>query len=296
MGKKDLVQVDYIAENLDLSNFQLPAFRGWSIQSGPNFSSVQEQNGNRVTQKIIYSFILQPLRSGRLSVPSATITIDKHNVRQSNTVTVDVEDVDHVAGNNIANTPQPPSLFDDTPSPQDDFEKDQTLKKGESPKDKIKNNLLVRLDVDKKTVFVGEPIIATYKLCTRVKSQSRVVKQPAFSGCTVTELTSENPAAKKELINGRMYNVYVIRKVQLYPLQEGQLVLPEVSVENTVSFYKAGSVNFRDLFYNNNPEVQETQVTLSNQPITVTVKPLPLPAPSNYSGAIGKFRMVANTT
>lgn len=294
LGKKDLIEVEYIAENLELSDFQLPQFKGWNIQSGPNFSSRQEQVGNKVKQKIIYSFVLQPLRTGKLSIPSATITIDRNNIRQSNTITVDVKNVDHIAGNSIATIPQLPSLFDDPPVPQDDFAKDQVLKKGENVQDKIKNNILFRVDVNKTSCYVGEPIIATYKLCTRVKSESRVVKQPAFNGCTVTELTTDNPSSTREVINGRMYNVYIVRKVQLLPLQEGEINLPAASVENKVSFYKTSNINFRDLYYDRSaPEVEQVQITLSNKPLNVTVKPLPTDAPQTFNGAIGNFRIAS---
>lgn len=297
IGKKDFVQVQYVAENLDLSNFLLPTFKGWAVQSGPNFSSNMVQMGNQVKQQIIYSFILLPMRTGRLSIPAATITIDKNNSRQSNTVTVDVRDVDHVGGNAIPQTPAaPPLIDDDPPARQEDFSREQILRRGESARDKIKNNLLIKLDVNKNTAYVGEPILATYKLCTRLRSQSRVVKQPSFSGTTVTELNTENLAAKQEMINGRMYKVYVIRKVQLTPLKAGTFVLPPASVENKVTFYKAENINFRDLYYNPSAnDIEETQVTLSNQPVSITVNELPSPVPANFDGAVGKFVMGAGT-
>ena len=76
IGKKDALQVEYIAENLDLQDLILPVFNGWSILSGPNFSSNRLQTGNIVKQQVIYTLTLQPQATGRLTVPGAKATID----------------------------------------------------------------------------------------------------------------------------------------------------------------------------------------------------------------------------
>jgi len=120
-----------------------------------------------------------------------------------------------------------------------------------------------------------------------------VVKQPQFSGCTVVELTSEEQEAHVEKINGVEYNVFVIRKVALFPLKEGKLELPETSVENRVSFYNASNLTYKDLYYGApSVPVEEQLVTLENKPDMIEVKALP-PVPavsgSDFSGAIGNF-------
>ncbi|TDH25128.1 protein BatD [Segetibacter sp. 3557_3] len=295
IGKSDLLEVQYVAENLELADFILPSFPGWVVQSGPNFSSNRMQSGNTITQQIIYSVTLQPTRTGKLSVPAATVNIDRNNKRKSNTVTIDVKPVDHVAGNRRTNMgSQPGAIMDDPAQDEETDTRDQVLRKGENPINKIKNNLLVKLDISKPTCYVGEAVIATYKLCTRLRSQSRVVKQPEFSGCTVTELTTEQTLPKREMINGKMYNVYVIRKVQLFPLQPGEVILPKASVANNVMFYKEEDLNYRDLFYNRSTPAFEQEVTVSNPPSVIKVKPLPMPQPDAFTGAVGRFTMEAS--
>lgn len=293
MGKKDLLEVKYIAENLEITEFLLPDFKGWTIQSGPNLSSNRLQTGKIVKQQVIYSFILQPNRTGKLSVPSATIRLDQNNSRQSNTITIDVKDNDHVAGSlQMGGTGS--LLFDEPSIAAEDFSNEQVLKKGEDALKKIRENLLIKLEVNKTTCFVGEPLLVTYKLCTRLKSQSRVIKQPSFTGCTVIEMTTNDFALpEQELVNGRMYNVYIIRKVQLFPLQPGTLALPETTVDNKVSFYKAGSTDFRQLYYNPAASPgEEKQLTLASKPMAINVKPLPA-ASEKFSGAIGTFNIAA---
>ena len=295
IGKKDALQVEYIAENLDLQDLILPVFNGWSILSGPNFSSNRLQTGNIVKQQVIYTLTLQPQATGRLTVPGAKATID-NKIKLSNTVVVEVKNTDHVQGNNPAVAPTNIPGFDDPMLTDENINDDQVLRKGESARDKINKNLLVRLDVNKKTAFVGEPILATYKLCTRIRSQSRVIKQPAFSGATVLEMTSEDPLPKKEKIGNKWYNVYIIRQVQLIPLQAGLLHLPQASVENKITFYREGQLNYRDLFYNN-PAIkpEEVTVTFTNPALDVSIINLPQPSPEGFGGAVGDFSIQINS-
>lgn len=290
IGKRDVVQVEYVAENLELQELVLPVFNGWQILSGPNFSSNRLQTGNIIKQQVVYTLTLQPQATGRLIIPGAKATIDS-KTRLSNFVSIEVKNQDHVQGSSpAAGNSQQPSIFDQLSPGEEGVNDDQVLKKGESARDKIKNNLFVRVDVNKKSSYVGEPILATYKLCTRIRSQSRVIKQPAFSGCTVLEMTSDDPLPQREKIGDKWYNVYIIRQVQLIPLQAGPLILPQASIENTVTFYREGQVNYRDLFYNN-PAVkpEELTATFSNAPLQVDIKALPQPAPESFGGAVGNF-------
>ena len=299
IGKRDVLQIDYVAENASLEQFNLPNLVTWNVISGPNFSSSTLQTGKLIKEETIYSIIVQPKSTGRLNVPGATALINNKPTR-SNPIIVEVIKADHVAGNQSAPRQAPPvSLLEQLHLEDNPIDKGQFLKKGESAKDKIRNNILIKLDVNKQSCYVGEPILAYYKLCTRLRSQSRVAKQPMFNGCTVIEMTgNDDPVARRELVNGKSYNVYVIRKVQLFPLAEGKLTLPQLSVENKVSFYTADA-SYRDLYYNApNAGVEEQMVTLQNSPVTVDVKPLPPLAShgsSIFSGAVGKFDVEVTT-
>ena len=291
IGKNDVLQIEYEADNVSMEQFVLPNFDKWTVLSGPNLSSSTMQTGNVVKQQMVYSVMVQPNVTGQLTVPGATALIG-NKPQRSNAILIQVKNESHIGGSKpLAQSPAP-SLFDQYPG-EDEVPANQYLKKGEKAIDKIKNNITVRLEVSKHTCYVGEPILATYKLCTRLRSKSKVVKQPQFDGCTVVELTGEDQDQHIEKINGVQYNVFVIRKVQLMPLAEGKLILPQASVENKVSFYAAGNVSYRDLYYAPPPNPLEEQVvTLQNKPEIIDVKALP-PMPSvgnaDFSGAVGSF-------
>lgn len=292
IGKNDVVQIEYIAENVSVDQFVLPNFNKFTVVSGPNLSSSTTQIGSTIKQQTTYSIMLQPTVAGTFIIPGATALIN-NKPQRSNGVTIAVKNVDHVAGANPPAQASPPSsLFDQLPF-EEQMPANQYLKKGEKAIDKIRDNIIVKLEVNKHTCYVGEPLLATYKLCTRLRSKSKVVKQPQFTGCTVIELTSEQQDAHIEKINGVDYNVFVIRKVQLFPLEAGKLELPATSVENRVTFYKAGNQNYRDLYYGApSIPVDEQLVTIQNKPDFIDVKPLPpytINTGSDFSGAVGNF-------
>ena len=45
-----------------------------------------------------------------------------------------------------------------------EVDRDYLLRPGENVKEKIKKDLFLKVQVDKNTCYVGEPIVATYKL------------------------------------------------------------------------------------------------------------------------------------
>ncbi len=295
MGKKDVLQVSYVADNVSIKQLAMPKFSNWMVVSGPDISTNTIVVNGSMKQSTTYTVLLQPVATGKIVVPGATALIND-KPRQSNSLFIEVKNEDHLLSS--ANPPSQPasqtSLFDLFPT-EDELPTGQFLKKGESAINKIKNNIVVRLELSKTKCFVGEPILATYKLCTRLKSKSKVIKQPMFSGCTVVELTDSEMSSHIEKINGLEYNVFVIRRVQLIPLNTGALVLPEAQVENKVSFYDGSKMNYRDLFYDQSRvPVEEQTVTLTNKPQTVEVKSLP-PAPVSFSGAIGSFNISIST-
>ena len=288
IGREDVLQVEYVADNVNMDQFNLPRFANWTMVAGPDLSTSKILSGNTVSQQTIYAVMLKPRVGGVLVVPGATALIN-NKPQRSNQVSVQVKNTSHVGGVQSVQSQQPTSLLDLLP---DQLPANQSLRAGEDALEKIKRNMFVRLEVSKQNCFVGEPIIATYKLCTRLKSRSKVVKQPAFNGCTVVELTNSYQDQHIEKIDGEDYNVFIIRKVQLTPLDSGSLSLPSVEVENDVSFHNVSGIGSTDVFGNRIGPKENHVVKLQNRPLTINVKALP-PYVGNgiLSGAIGDFNI-----
>lgn len=308
VGLKDYLQVEYVVENArQIDDLIPPSFPGFQIVQGPSQSSGMSIYNGNVSQSKGLSFVLQPTRTGKFVIGGATATVDGHHMR-SNVVTITVR----AGGGSGANPPANPgsmnpfgSIFGADPfAPAEprDVDREYILKPGENVKEKIRKNLFVKVNVDKNSCYVGEPIVATYKLYSRVSSESRVTKRPSLNGFSVYDMVdpASDPVSVEKL-NGKAYTVHIIRKTQLIPLQAGSINLDPVEVENTVHFVKGlgrqeqrrnGGV--RDLIDQMmdestlGPEIEEN-VTLDTKPVTINVKPLPENKPADFSGAVGNF-------
>ncbi|MBK9569471.1 MAG: BatD family protein [Chitinophagaceae bacterium] len=104
-----------------------------------------------------------------------------------------------------------------------------------------------------------------------------------------------------ETINGKIFDVHTIRKVQLYPLQAGAYTIDAMEVKNKVAFSKSAVSKKAEqeiaegLLGNNDfetpdegTEVYETE--LSTEPVIIRVKPVPEKSrPAAFNGAAGNF-------
>jgi hypothetical protein len=294
ISTEDFLHVQYTIEHAKkINKFVPPSFVGFKVIQGPDYSNGWTLINGEMKEYVAISFVLQPIRKGKFVIQAANASADGQNLR-SGSVTVEVTDpvsstyiqIDKQAGNQPLN--------------------DMILKSDENISQKIKHNLFVRLEISKTTVYVGEPLVATYKLYTRLNSESKVIRRPSFSGFSVFDMADpESEQAHYEKFNGRDYNVYLLRKVQLFPLQEGKYELESIQVDNTVSFIKesfARNQNTLNDILNAFGEdgigpaawVKE-QVTLSSEPKIITVKNLPaLNQPPGFSGTVGQFSIKAD--
>jgi BatD DUF11 like domain len=302
IGKDEYTQLKLMVENADeVQQIVPPDLRDFIIISGPNQESGMTMINGVVKKYIALSFILKPKAAGSFTIMPARAKADAGDYT-SNPVKLKVST--QATGNSAANNFNAPFGGMDPfaePAARSAFN-DFILRKGENPADKIKRNMFVRLEVDKKSAYVGEPVVATYKLFTRLKSESNMVKNPSFNGFSVLDMQQPNDVSyHTEKFEGREYNVYIIRKVQLYPLLAGELELGIAEIENNVQFIKAEYMNQQADVFNDfadatiPPEGIEIQkVTLQSKPVTVLVKPLPdAGKPAGFKTAVGNFAIEA---
>lgn len=282
IGRNDVVQVEYeVKDGDDISGFVQPVFNDWKIIAGPSTAQTMSYVNGQSTKTFSYVFVLSPLKTGHLQIPGTAINADGKKLNctaKKITVTNQL---------NIKTTPAPPqglqSLFDDQGT-DDFFTGYPVLKANEKPEDVMRKNIFVKATASKTTCYVGEPVLVTYKLYTAIQAESRVTKQPSFSGCSVLELVSDE-GAHTEKLNGKNYKVYIIRKVILTPLQEGKINLDGANVESEVGFTRAG-----------NPyQVQKNTATFSNSSEAINILALPSKnKPGAFNGMVGSFSVNAS--
>jgi hypothetical protein len=305
IGKDETAEFKLLVENAQQgATINAPVLKGFTVISGPyQESGMEEINGN-IKRYVGYTYILKPTGKGIFTIASTTAKVDG-KLLKSNPVSIKVTNATN--GNSSANSSpfssRSLSPFDE-PAPSTNYS-DFILKKGEDIQDKISRNIFIRATANKTTCFVGEPVVANYKLYTRLKSESNIIKSPSFSGFSVIDLVQ--PASGNyniETVNGRQYNVYTLRKAQLYPLQNGVDTMESMAIENNINFIKEAYVkthNRPDDFFADalsDPlsadAMQVEKATLQTKPISILVKPLPATnQPASFTGAVGNFNLQA---
>ena len=168
---------------------------------------------------------------------------------------------------------------------ENNYTKNSVLQPGENPQTKIRNLIFIKTSISKKNCYVGEPILVTYQLYTAISCHSRVTKQVSFTGCSVIEMTSGDEPEQVQKEGEKIYRVQLIRRVQLIPLQAGELIIPPATVSNDVAFSTL-----------DNPYLEKTySADVSSEPYSVQVGALPDKQPDNFSGITGKFTIAAKT-
>ncbi|TAG99557.1 MAG: protein BatD [Sphingobacteriales bacterium] len=284
ISMQDYLQVQYLIENTTrVSSFIPPKFKQFQIVEGPNQTTGYNMVNGNLKEYVSFSYLLRPGKAGKWVIPAATARVEGKNYT-SNAVEV-------VVSKGAVAAPSEESMV---------AAEELILKPGEQAVNKIRNNLFVRLEVDRTSVMVGEPIVATYKLYTRLRSESRVTQRPSFNGFSVYDMANPDQMdATKEQFQGREYNVYLLRKVQLYPLQAGTFELESLEVTNDIRFIRASALDggyapselLRELALglNNSGAIVTESVALKNPPVSVVVKALPPAEDSSASAAVGHF-------
>src|SRR5207248_2484485 len=119
---------------------------------------------------------------------------------RSNNISVEV------TNNSQPQTSAPAPFNFSFPGDRAEAEREFYIRPGEDPIDKIKHNLFVKVEVSKTSCYVNEPIVATYKLYSRLRSESRVVKRPSYNGFSVYDMVDpDGSVTSREMLNGKEY-------------------------------------------------------------------------------------------
>lgn len=305
IGKDDYTELQFTVENAkEVQQILPPSLKDFIIISGPNQSSGFSSVNGAVKQYIAVSYTIKPKATGTFIIASAQAKADGINLK-SNPVRVEVSAASAGTGNRGNNSAMPFAGFDPFEENRPSIVySESVLRRGENAIEKIKQNIIVKAIADKTSCYVGEPVVVTYKLYTRLKSESNLTKNPSFNGFSVIDLMQpDNLHYTREQLNGKEFNVYTIRKSQLYPLQSGTLALESAVIDNNVHFIKEAYANKQFNAYGNRydvfsetmlpPEAMEDhKVTLESKPISISVKPLPENnKPVNFKGAVGRFEI-----
>ncbi len=334
MGLQDQIQLTYTIQNAQDLKALAPAgdnFKDFDIVGGPfqsQSTQVYVSNGHMVqSQSISLTYILHPRHTGNLTIPQGVAKDAAGHTYQSNAVPVQV-----VTGS-LANA-QPrgrQNPFDDDPF-DDPFaalqqrrmqqmqqQRQQQQQKPVNMED-VNKDLFIKVIVDKDKVHVGEQITASYKLYARIPMQMGISKLPSLNGFWAQDFEMPKGKVKpeEEIVNGKKYQVFLLKKSALFPQQTGTLeldpaeaqgvarVIQQVQQRNPFSdmfddpaLQRAmGSMMMNDPFFNNSffnsMAYRDVQVHIKSTPVKIQVTALPDKGkPDEFGGAVGQFNIAS---
>jgi hypothetical protein len=170
------------------------------------------------------------------------------------------------------------TLFDDLPV--HDAAANSVLHENETAAAKIGNNLFVTTALSSPRCVVGQPVLFTATLYSALQSRSVITAMPRLPGFLVTQMNCSNDTPQYKAIAGKTYRAFVLRRLQLLPVQPGVLTIGPLTVKNTIT-------------YTNADNREETYAgTVQSKLLNLLVRPLPLKnQPAVFTGLIGSFSL-----
>ena len=275
--------------NAEGKNFQAPSFEGFTVVGGPftsSSSSFSMVNGSMShTVRCTYTFALQAYQEGTFHVGSATLTVKGKKISSEPfDIKVIPDDGSHAAPSGGGSSSGQGQSQQNTNDPQ------------VSGKD-----LFIRVIPSKKSVYVGEQVVLTYKLYTKVPVSSlSVERMPSYAGFWTKDITDNNGGSLRqtnEYINGIEYTAAEIQKIVIVPQRSGTLPIDPMIIEciaqirtesNRQRSMDPFEAFFNDPFFNRN--IANVRKELTSQTLNLEVKSLPENGkPASFAGAVGNF-------
>jgi len=256
------------------SNLKVPPFENFNLISGPNSSSsssVSFVNG-QMTQSVSFSYIyvLEAKSAGKFKIPSASISAE------GKTYTSNELQIEVVAGN--ANKTQA----------------NQNQNQQNTGASAISSDdIFIRTNVSKSSLYRGEHLVATVKIYTKLNLVGfESSKMPDFKGFWVQDIETPNQISlNQENVDGEIYNVGLLKKVLLYPQQNGDIYIEPTEIECVIQQQvKNSRRSFFDDFFGS---VQNVKKKVVSPKVKISVKDLPSNSPASFNGAVGSLNMKA---
>lgn len=327
IGIKDQLQVDYTIQNIEnLRSITEPTFKDFQVVGGPfqrQSSNISITNGKMTKSvSVTFSYVLQPKKTGKLSVPAATVKDADGKSYESNGLEIDVVD-GSLARQTAPNPYDDPfaAIMQRRRQAMQQRMQQAEQRAQEEEREDINKQIFIKVSVDKQKAYLGEQITASYKLYTRIPMNVGISKLPSLNGFWTQdfERPGGNIKPQEEIIDGKRYQVFLLKKSALFPQQTGTLTLDPAEAEGTARimrkvrqrdpfaaffdndpfFQQFGSLMMSDPFFNDDffhgMSYQDVPVQLKSSPVKIEVLPVPeKDKPKEYGNAVGQFTLHAS--
>lgn len=257
LGVNERLRIDFTM-NDNGDNFQPPSFENFQVVSGPIQQVSQSWVNGKSSFNKSYSYILMPLKQGKLVVEAATIEI---------------------GGKTYETEPLTITVTQAVASPRESTD----TRSGNAPEDAI--HLVA--EVSNTNPYVNEPITVVYKLYVSYDvsvSQWRELDKPKYNNFWSQNIDVQGLDVKDGEYNGQKYRYAILRKTVLFPQKEGALEIEPLTLDIDLEV----PTQRRDFF--GRPLMARDSRKVSAGSKTIKVKPLPEnETEADFSGGVGDF-------
>ena len=221
------LNLEFILENGKGKKFMAPAFKNFNISGGPSKSnSISIVNGKRSVSQS-FSYELSPTKTGKLRIPSASITVDGKRYFTDPIVI-------------------------------------QVIKASKTTVQQNTDPFYVKIRLSDSIAYIGQQVILDYVLFTKVDVRAHNLQdRPEYTGFFAEEISRRRSSYSREIIDGEEYYVKVIDRIALFPQQTGNYSFGPYQYRIGVNKGKARSnffFNQQLKYYNTSTNVLSIQI------------------------------------
>lgn len=270
-------RIEFILSNAKAEQFNPPSFTGLDILAGPvvsQGSQISIINGVQTqSSSITYTYTVQAEGEGKATISAASVKTETGKTYSTKATSIEI-----AKGGQSSN------------SGGGSATRSQAVT-GES--------ILLKMEVNKSSVYKGEAVVATLKIYTQVGIAGlEDAKLPAFNGFWKQELEMGNQQPSRATVNGKVYEAQILKQWLIYPQRVGQMEIEQTNftvIAQIVTQTSTGSSMF-DNFFGGGSTVEHIKRKVVALPVKITVKELPQPTPEDFSGGVGKFTLTSEIT
>ncbi|WP_124978901.1 BatD family protein [Nonlabens xiamenensis] len=242
--------------NVDGDNFTPPDFVGFQKVSGPSQSFTQSWINGKGSMTKSYTYILQPIKTGKLKIAQAVMTFQ---------------------GNEYKTIPQEINVTGAVSQPKDPDDQSITADDG----------IHLVAEISNSNPYLNEAIRVVYKIYVDYDLDISLpieLDTPKYRDFWSQNIDNRNPQMRNGFYQGEPYRYFVWREAILYPQKTGTLEIEPMTLRVNVEV----PTNLRDPF--GKPYmITETKIVSADKR-SINVKDLPLAGrPPSFTGAVGDF-------
>jgi len=255
---------------------ELPRLDAFRVASRSTSSQIQIVNG-RMSSTRSYIYQLLPQKEGAFEIGAVEVEVDGTGYR-TNPIRVEV-----VPGSLVARRPRGlGNPFDPFDGLGGSRRRDLALEE---------DDVFVRTEVSKSSVFQGEQVMVTYRLYSRyVPLGPEIADDPPLTGFWVEQVDPGEAAFERRTLQGKQYLTAPLKQRVVFPTQSGKLEIPPLTF--SMAFRLTSGDPF-DAFFAR----ASSPIVVRSQPVTIEVAPLPAQGrTSDFKGAVGQFELQAKVS